>query len=127
MNADLSHTRQELQTSEKERSLLQLSLDTLTQDGQAQRADLERKAKGLAADLQKAQQQRDAHGKDLVSTKESLGKVNKAMKETQGQLDSERRGSKAALEEKVSVGIPRMVLYRLHQLRNPRVFNSCMY
>uniref|UniRef100_A0A8C5FPE9 Early endosome antigen 1 n=1 Tax=Gadus morhua TaxID=8049 RepID=A0A8C5FPE9_GADMO len=89
-----------LQTSEKERSLLQLSLDTLTQDGQAQRADLERKAKGLAADLQKAQQQRDAHGKDLVSTKESLGKVNKAMKETQGQLDSERRGSKAALEEK---------------------------
>uniref|UniRef100_A0A8C5CB17 Early endosome antigen 1 n=1 Tax=Gadus morhua TaxID=8049 RepID=A0A8C5CB17_GADMO len=112
VNADLSHTRQELQTSEKERSLLQLSLDTLTQDGQAQRADLERKAKGLAADLQKAQQQRDAHGKDLVSTKESLGKVNKAMKETQGQLDSERRGSKAALEEKVSVGIPRMVLYR---------------
>ena len=114
MNTDLRDTRQELQTSEQQRSLLQLSLDTLTQEGQSQRADLDRKAQGLAADLQKAQQQRASQGKDLVSTKESLGKVTKAMKETQGLLDNERRSSKAALEEKVSVLISDWCAAGLH-------------
>ena len=110
MSADLRDTRQELQTSEKERSCLQLCLDKLTQDGQSQRADLDRKAKGLAADLQKAQQQSDAHGKDLVSMKESLGKVKQALKETQAQLEAERRSSQAVLGERVSVRTPGALL-----------------
>jgi len=85
-------------------------LDKLTQEGQSQRAEQDRKVQGLAADLQKAQQQRDAHGKDLGLSKESLAKVNKALKETQGRLEEERRGGKAALEEKVSETISLFVL-----------------
>ncbi|KAG7279015.1 hypothetical protein CRUP_001956, partial [Coryphaenoides rupestris] len=98
--ANLSDVRQQLELAEKERSVLQVNLDKLTQEVQSQRAEQDRKVQGLAADLQKAQQQRDAHGKDLGLSKESLAKVNKVLKETQGQLEEERRSGKAALEEK---------------------------
>lgn len=64
-------------------------------------AKLDKKAQSLTADLQKTQQEKEAQKKELGSMQESLGKANKALKESRSALDTERKNHKSALEEKV--------------------------
>lgn len=102
--ATLSESRQQLERYEQEKAALQGNLNKLTQEGQARQAELDRKAQGLASDLQKAQQEKETQGKELAATKDSLAKANKALKESQSQLDKERKSAKAAMDEKVGSG-----------------------
>uniref|UniRef100_A0A8C7FCF1 Early endosome antigen 1 n=1 Tax=Oncorhynchus kisutch TaxID=8019 RepID=A0A8C7FCF1_ONCKI len=101
--SSLSDTRQQLEQCEQEKTSLQANLDKLAQEGQAQQAELDRKAQGLARELQTAQQEKEAQGKELVAVKDGLAKASKAMKDSQIQLDKERKSSKAVLEEKVGL------------------------
>uniref|UniRef100_A0A8K9XB76 Early endosome antigen 1 n=1 Tax=Oncorhynchus mykiss TaxID=8022 RepID=A0A8K9XB76_ONCMY len=96
-------TRQQLEQCEQEKTSLQANLVKLAQEGQAQQAELDRKAQGLARELQTAQQEKEAQGKELVAVKDGLAKASKAMKDSQSQLDKERKSSKAVLEEKVGL------------------------
>uniref|UniRef100_A0A8C8EP54 Early endosome antigen 1 n=1 Tax=Oncorhynchus tshawytscha TaxID=74940 RepID=A0A8C8EP54_ONCTS len=102
-SSSLSDTRQQLEQCEQEKTSLQANLDKLAQEGQAQKAELDRKAQGLARELQTAQQEKEAQGKELVAVKDGLAKASKAMKDSQIQLDKERKSSKAVLEEKVGL------------------------
>uniref|UniRef100_A0A665XAN8 Early endosome antigen 1 n=1 Tax=Echeneis naucrates TaxID=173247 RepID=A0A665XAN8_ECHNA len=99
--AALSDTKQQLDRCEQDKVALKTNLEKVTQEGKSQHAELDRKAQGLAAGLQKAQQEKEAQRKELVSTQESLGRANKALKENQNQLDAERKNFKLAMEEKV--------------------------
>ena len=101
--SSLSDTRQQLEQCEQEKTSLQANLVKLAQEGQAQQAELDRKAQGLARELQTAQQEKEAQGKELVAVKDGLAKASKAMKDSQSQLDKERKSSKAVLEEKVGL------------------------
>uniref|UniRef100_A0A4W5LTG0 Early endosome antigen 1 n=1 Tax=Hucho hucho TaxID=62062 RepID=A0A4W5LTG0_9TELE len=103
--SSLSDTRQQLEQCEQEKTSLQVNLDKLAQEGQAQQAELDRKAQGLARELQTAQQEKEAQGKELVAVKDGLVKASKAIKDSQSQLDKERKSSKAVLEEKVHFNI----------------------
>lgn len=99
--ASLSDTQQQLERCEQDKAALKLNLDKLTQEGKTQHAELDRKAQSLSADLQKAQQEKEAQRQELATTQESLGKANKALKESQSQLDTERKNHKSAMEERV--------------------------
>uniref|UniRef100_A0A4W5LUC2 Early endosome antigen 1 n=1 Tax=Hucho hucho TaxID=62062 RepID=A0A4W5LUC2_9TELE len=101
--SSLSDTRQQLEQCEQEKTSLQVNLDKLAQEGQAQQAELDRKAQGLARELQTAQQEKEAQGKELVAVKDGLVKASKAIKDSQSQLDKERKSSKAVLEEKILI------------------------
>lgn len=93
--------QQQLERSEQDNAALKVNLDKVTQEGKTKHADLDRKAQNLTVDLQKAQQEKEAQRKELSSTQESLGKANKALKESRSQLDTERKNHKSAMEEKV--------------------------
>lgn len=97
----MSDIQQQLECSEQDKAALKVNLDKVTQEGKTKHAELDRKAQSLAVDLQKAQQEKEAQRKELASTQESLGKANKALKESQGQLDTERKNHKSAMGEKV--------------------------
>lgn len=97
----MSDIQQQLEHSEQEKAALKVNLDKVTQEGKTTHAELDRKAQSLAGDLQKAQQEKEAQRKELASTQGSLGKANKALKESQSQLDIERKNHKSAMEEKV--------------------------
>uniref|UniRef100_A0A6Q2Z9F1 Early endosome antigen 1 n=1 Tax=Esox lucius TaxID=8010 RepID=A0A6Q2Z9F1_ESOLU len=99
--ASLSETRQQLELLGQEKTSLQANMDRLSQEGQKRHAELERKAQGFAGDLQKAQLEKEALGKQLVVVKDSLQKASSALLESQTQLDKEKKNSKAVLEEKV--------------------------
>uniref|UniRef100_A0A672JD84 Early endosome antigen 1 n=1 Tax=Salarias fasciatus TaxID=181472 RepID=A0A672JD84_SALFA len=99
--AALSDVQQQLVCCEQEISALKVNLDKVTQEGTTRQAELEKRAQSLAADLQKAQQEKEAQKKELASGQESLGKANKALKESRGQLEAERKNHKSAMEEKV--------------------------
>uniref|UniRef100_A0A8C7RDX6 Early endosome antigen 1 n=1 Tax=Oncorhynchus mykiss TaxID=8022 RepID=A0A8C7RDX6_ONCMY len=99
----LSDTRQQLERCEQEKTSLQASLDKLAQEGQVRQAELDRKAQGLAGDLQKAMQEKEAQWKELAAANDGLAKASKALKESQSQLDKERKSSKIVLEEKVGL------------------------
>uniref|UniRef100_A0A8D3D9I9 Early endosome antigen 1 n=1 Tax=Scophthalmus maximus TaxID=52904 RepID=A0A8D3D9I9_SCOMX len=99
--ASLSDVQQQLERCEQDKAALKVNLDKVTQEGKTQHAELDRRAQSLAADLQKAQQEKEAQKKELVSTQESLGKAKKALKEIQSQLDTERKSHKSTMEEKV--------------------------
>uniref|UniRef100_A0A8D0DEE1 Early endosome antigen 1 n=1 Tax=Sander lucioperca TaxID=283035 RepID=A0A8D0DEE1_SANLU len=89
--AALSDVQQQLERSEEDKAALKLDLDKVSQEGKTKHAELDRKAQSLTVDLQKAQQEKEAQRKELASTQESLGKANKALKESQSQLDTERK------------------------------------
>lgn len=97
----MSDTKQQLECCEQDKAALKLNLDKVTHEGKIQHAELDKKAQSLAAELQKAQQEKEAQRKELVTTQESLGKANKALKESQTQLDTERKSHKSAMDEKV--------------------------
>lgn len=97
----MNDMQQQLQRWEQDKAALKLDLEKLTQEGKIQHAELDRKAQSLAAELQKAQQDKEAQRQELVTTQESLGKANKALKESQSQLGTERKNHKSAMEEKV--------------------------
>lgn len=98
--AALSDIQQQLQRSEQDRAALKGNMDKVTEE----HAKLDKKAQSLAVDVQKAQQEKEAQRKELASTQESLGKANKALKESRSLLDTERKNHKSALEEKVRSG-----------------------
>lgn len=98
--AALSDIQQQLEHSEQDRAALKVNLDKVTQE----QANLDKKAQSLIADLQKVQKEKEAQRKELGSTQESLGKANKALKESQSLLDTERKNHRSALEEKVCSG-----------------------
>uniref|UniRef100_A0A8C4I7B1 Early endosome antigen 1 n=1 Tax=Dicentrarchus labrax TaxID=13489 RepID=A0A8C4I7B1_DICLA len=89
--AALSDIQAQLERSEQDKVALKVNLDKVTQEGNTKHAELDRKAQSLAADFQKAQQEKEAQRKELATTQENLGKANKALKECQGQLDTERK------------------------------------
>ena len=97
----MSDAQQQLERSEQDKAALKVNLDKVTQEGNSKHAELDRRAQSLTADLQKAQQEKEAQRKELASTQESLGKANKALKESRSQLDTERKNHKSAMEEKV--------------------------
>lgn len=97
----MSDIQQQLERCEQDKAALKLNMDKLTQEGKTQQAELEKKAQSLATELQKAQQEKEAQRKECATTQESLGKANKALKESQSQLDTERKNHKSAMEEKV--------------------------
>uniref|UniRef100_A0A8C4IAV1 Early endosome antigen 1 n=1 Tax=Dicentrarchus labrax TaxID=13489 RepID=A0A8C4IAV1_DICLA len=99
--AALSDIQAQLERSEQDKVALKVNLDKVTQEGNTKHAELDRKAQSLAADFQKAQQEKEAQRKELATTQENLGKANKALKECQGQLDTERKNHKSAMGEKV--------------------------
>lgn len=99
--ASLSDIQQQRERSEQDKAALKVSLDKVTQEGNTKYAELDKKAQSLVADLQKAQQEKEAQRKELVATQENLGKANKALKESQSQLDTERKNHKSAMGEKV--------------------------
>lgn len=82
---------------------LKASLDTVTQEGKTQRAELEKKTQNLSADLQKVQQEKEAQRKELVAVQENLGKTKKMLKESQSQLEAEMKNHKSVMEEKVGL------------------------
>lgn len=95
--AALSDIQQQLERSEQNRAALKVNVDKVTEE----HAKLDKKAQSLTADLQKSQQEKEAQRKELGSMQESLGKANKALKESRSALDTERKNHKSALEEKV--------------------------
>lgn len=99
--AALSDSQQQLECCEQDKAALKVNLDKVTQEGKTQHAELDKKVQSLAADLQRALQEKEAQRKELVSAQESLGKANKALKDGQSQLDAERKNHKSAMEEKV--------------------------
>uniref|UniRef100_A0A8C8IFQ2 Early endosome antigen 1 n=1 Tax=Oncorhynchus tshawytscha TaxID=74940 RepID=A0A8C8IFQ2_ONCTS len=101
MNWVLAHTH--ILRCQQEKTSLQASLDKLAQEGQVRQAELDRKAQGLAGDLQKAMQEKEAQWKELAAANDGLAKASKALKESQSQLDKERKSSKIVLEEKVGL------------------------
>lgn len=101
--AALSDSQKRLEGSEQQRAALKLDVDRLSQEGARQQAELQRKHQSLAADLLKVQQEKDGHRKELLSAQESLAQANKALRDSQSQLDSERKRHKSAMEEKVSL------------------------
>lgn len=112
-SAALSDTQQQLERGEQEKAALRGNLDKVSQEAKAQQAELDRRAQSLAANLLKAQQEREAQQKELASTQESLAKANKALKESQKQLDAERKSHKSSMEEKVG-----SVKCKLIQIKN---------
>lgn len=100
--SSLSDTQNQLDCCEQGKAALERTVAKLTQEGEAQQVEWDKKAKDLAADLLKAQQEKETQKKELTSTQESLSKTRKALKECQSQLDTERKNQKAAMEEKVS-------------------------
>lgn len=103
-SAALSDMQQRLEHSEQDKAALKVNLDKVTQEGKTKHAELDGRAQTLAADLQKAQQEKEAQKKELATSQESLGKANKALKESQSQLETERKNHKSAMEEKVGTG-----------------------
>ncbi len=101
--AALSDVQQQMERSEQDKAALKVNLDKVTQEGKTKQAELDSRAQTLAVDLQKAQQEKEAQRKELATTQESLGKTKKALKESQSQLDTERKNHKSAMEEKVSL------------------------
>lgn len=99
--AALSDVQQQLESSEQDKAALKVTLDKVTEEGKTKHAEQDRKAQSLAVDLQKAQQEKEAQRKELASIQESLGKAKKALKESQSQLDTERKNHKSAMGEKV--------------------------
>lgn len=99
--AALSDIQQQLERNEQDRAALKVNLDKVTQE----QAKLDKKAQSLAVDLQKVQQEKEAQRKELGTTQESLGKANKALKESQSLLDTERKNHRSALEGKVCSGV----------------------
>uniref|UniRef100_A0A7N8Y014 Early endosome antigen 1 n=1 Tax=Mastacembelus armatus TaxID=205130 RepID=A0A7N8Y014_9TELE len=99
--AALSDIQQQLEHCEQDKAVLKGNLDKATQEGKTQYAELDRKVQSLAADLEKTQLEKEAQRKKLVSTQDSLGNANKALKESQSQLDIERKKHKSAMEEQV--------------------------
>lgn len=109
----MSDVQQKLAQSEQGIATLKANLEKVTQEGKSQHAELDKKAQSLVAELQKAQEGKKAQQKELAATQESLGKANKALKESQSQLDTERKNHKSAIEEKVG-------LVNLQPVRNSR-------
>lgn len=96
----LSDIQKQLEYTEQDRAAVMVNLDKVNQE----HAKLDKKAQTVEADLQKAQQEKEAQRKQLLSMQESLGKANKALKESESLLDTERKNHKTALEEKVCSG-----------------------
>lgn len=97
--AALSDTQQQLKNTEQGAAALKVNVEKVTEE----HAKLDKKAQSLAGDLQKAQQEKEAQKKELISAQENLGKAKKALKETQSLLDTERKNHKATLGEKVMI------------------------
>lgn len=93
----LTEVQQQLKGSEQDRATLTMNLDKANQE----QTELNSKLQNLLADLQKAQQEKEAHTKEIGSLQENLGKTKKALKESQNVLDAERKTHKAAVDETV--------------------------
>lgn len=100
-SASLNEAQQQLERVEQEKAALKGNLDKASLEAKAQNTELDLKAQSLAANLLKVQQEKEAQKKELTSTQESLAKANKALKESQKQLDADRKSHKSAVEEKV--------------------------
>lgn len=93
----LTEIQQQLKGSEQDRAALTANLEKTHQE----QTKLNSKLQNLVADLQKAQQEKEAHKKEVGSLQENLGKTKKALKESQNSLDAERKSHKSAVEERV--------------------------
>lgn len=74
-----------------------MNLDKINQE----QTKLNSKLQTLMADSQKAQQEKEAHKKEIGSLQENLANSKKALKESQNALDAERKTHKAAVVERV--------------------------
>lgn len=95
--AALTEVQQQLKGCEQDRATLTTNLDKANQE----QIHLNSKLQNLLADLQKAQQEKEAHKKEIGSLQENLGKTKKALKESQNVLDAERKSHQSAVEERV--------------------------
>lgn len=93
----LTDVQQQLKCSEQDRATLTKNLDKINQE----QTKLNSKLQNLMADLQKAQQEKEAHKKEIGSLQENLANSKKALKESQNTLDAERKTHKSAVEERV--------------------------
>lgn len=94
-----------MERCEQEAAALKVNLDKVTQEGKNQQAELSKKAQSLTVELQKTRQEKEAQRKELSAAQESLEKTNKALKESQTQLDLERKNHKSTMEEKVGLNV----------------------
>lgn len=74
-----------------------MNLDKINQE----QTKLNSKLQNLVADLEKAQQEKEAHKKEIGSLLENLVNSKKALKESQNVLDAERKTHKSVVEERV--------------------------
>lgn len=93
----LTDVQQQLKCSDQDRATLTMNLDKINQE----QTKLNSKLQNLMADLQKAQQEKEAHKKEIGSLQENLANSKKALKESQNALDAERKTHKSAVEERV--------------------------
>lgn len=93
----LTDVQQQLKCSEQDRATLTMNLDKINQE----QTKLNSKLQNLMADLQKAQQEKEARKKEFSSLQENLANSKKALKESQNALDAERKTHKSAVEERV--------------------------
>lgn len=100
-----------MERCEQEATALKVNLEKVTQEGKNQQAELSKKAQSLRAELQKSLQEKEAQRKELSAAQESLETTNKALKESQTQLDSEKKNHKSALEEMVGLNVINIRLF----------------
>lgn len=93
----LTDVQQQLKCSDQDKATLKMNLDKINQE----QTQLNSKLQNLMADLQKAQQQKEAHTKEICSLQENLAKSKKALKDSQNVLDAERKTHRSAVEERV--------------------------
>lgn len=97
----LGDAQTHVQRLEQEQSDIKTRLEKLIGEGNVQKSELEKKLQGLSMEHQKIKQERDTQAKELQKVKEALNKASAALKESETQLEKEKKGSTAALEEKV--------------------------
>lgn len=93
----LTDVQQQLKCSDHDKATLKINLDKINQE----QTQLNSKLQNLIADLQKAQQEKEAHTKEICSLQENLAKSKKALKDGQNVLDAERKNHRSAVEERV--------------------------
>lgn len=99
----MGDTRKQLKKVTQEHGELDTKLQSLTEEGRAQKTELEKKVQLLSAEQQKIQQERESQTKELMKVKEALSKTSTALKERQSQSEAEKKSSETALEEKVNM------------------------
>lgn len=102
----LGQAQKHVEKLEQEQSDIKTRLVRLTEDGNVQKAELEKKLQGMSTEHQKTRQEKEAQSKELQKVNEALTKASTALKESQTQLEKEKKSSTAALVEKVGSVMP---------------------